>query len=85
MRNGLRCLSGLDRSAGKVIRRYERAEPGDLIHIGHQKSKQNTLLKADGKFTAKRTQRVLEPAGDPVPGLQLLTSSNKQITAAWFT
>ncbi len=41
MRNGLRCLPGIDRPAGKVIRRYERAEPGDLIRIGHQKSRQN--------------------------------------------
>ncbi len=39
VRNGLRCLSGLDRSTGKVIRRYERAELGDLIHIGYQKNK----------------------------------------------
>ncbi len=37
--NGLRCLSGIDRPAGKVIRRYERAELGDLIHIGYQKSR----------------------------------------------
>ncbi len=37
--NGLRCLSEIDRPAGKVICRYERAEPGDLIHIGYQKSR----------------------------------------------
>ena len=65
MCNGLRCLSGLDRSAGKVIRRYERAEPGDLIHIGHQKSRQNPLLEADGSFTAKLTPYLVEPAGGP--------------------
>ena len=85
MCNGLRCLAGLDWLAGKVIRRYEQTEPGDLIHIGHQKSRQNTLLEADGKFTAKLTRHLVEPDGDPGPGLQLLTCSNKQITAAWLT
>ncbi len=37
--NGLNHLSWLDRPTGQVIRRYERNEPGDLIHIGHQKSR----------------------------------------------
>ncbi len=45
MRNGLRCLPGIDRPAGKVIRLYERAEPGDLIHIGHQKNKAKSFTK----------------------------------------
>ncbi len=37
MLNGLRYLSGIDRTTGKVIRRYEQVEPSVLIHIGYQK------------------------------------------------
>ncbi len=33
VRNGLNRLSWIDRPTGRVIRRYERPEPGDLVHL----------------------------------------------------
>ena len=40
VRNGLNRLSWLDRPTGRVIRRYERPEPGDLVHLDVKKSRQ---------------------------------------------
>jgi transposase InsO family protein len=36
-RYGLARLSWLDRSTGRVVRRYERAAPGDLVHLDVKK------------------------------------------------
>ncbi len=38
VRNGLNRLSWLDRPTGRVIRRYERPEPGDLVHLDVKKA-----------------------------------------------
>ena len=37
VRNGLNRLSHIDRPTGRVIRRYERPEPGDLVHLDVKK------------------------------------------------
>ncbi|MCQ3811787.1 MAG: IS481 family transposase [Acidimicrobiia bacterium] len=37
VRNGLNRLSWLDRPTGRVIRRYERPVPGDLVHLDVKK------------------------------------------------
>lgn len=37
VRNGLNRLSWLDRPTGRVIRRYERPHPGDLVHLDVKK------------------------------------------------
>ena len=37
VRNGLNRLSWIDRPTGRVIRRYERPEPGDLVHLDVKK------------------------------------------------
>ena len=37
VRNGLNRLSRIDRPTGRVIRRYERPEPGDLVHLDVKK------------------------------------------------
>ncbi|WP_419846908.1 IS481 family transposase [Candidatus Poriferisocius sp.] len=37
VRNGLNRLSWIDRPTGKVIRRYERPHPGDLVHLDVKK------------------------------------------------
>ena len=36
-RNGLSRLSWIDRPTGQVIRRYERAHPGELVHLDIKK------------------------------------------------
>ncbi len=36
-RLGLQCLRWLDRPTGRVIRRYEHAAPGDLVHVDIKK------------------------------------------------
>lgn len=36
-RHGLPTLVVLDRATGKPIRRYERAQPGELVHIDVKK------------------------------------------------
>ncbi|MCY3962603.1 MAG: hypothetical protein OXG34_13215 [bacterium] len=38
VRNGLNRLSWIDRPTGRVIRRYERPEPGDLMHLDVNKA-----------------------------------------------
>jgi len=38
VRNGLNRLSWIDRPTGKVIRRYERPQPGDLVHLDVKKA-----------------------------------------------
>ncbi len=79
MCNGLRCLSGIDRLTGKVIRRYERAEPGDLIHIGHQKNKVKSSPEGRWKLHGKGNTVSCGTCRRPstwVTGLQLLTCSN---------
>ena len=37
VRNGLNRLSHIDRPTGRVIRRYERPHPGDLVHLDVKK------------------------------------------------
>ncbi len=37
VRNGLNRLSWIDRPTGRVIRRYERPHPGDLVHLDVKK------------------------------------------------
>jgi len=37
VRHGLNRLSHIDRPTGRVIRRYERPEPGDLVHLDVKK------------------------------------------------
>ncbi len=37
VRSGLNRLSWIDRPTGRVIRRYERPEPGDLVHLDVKK------------------------------------------------
>lgn len=41
VRNGLNRLSWIDRPTGRVIRRYERPEPGDLAHLAVEKGRQS--------------------------------------------
>ena len=36
-RNGLNRLSWIDRRTGRVIRRYERSSPGELVHLDVKK------------------------------------------------
>lgn len=36
-RSGLSRLAGMDRATGRVIRRYERATPGELVHVDIKK------------------------------------------------
>ncbi|MCY3890116.1 MAG: hypothetical protein OXG50_09480 [bacterium] len=38
VRNGLNRLSWIDRPTGRVIRRYKRPEPGDLMHLDVNKA-----------------------------------------------
>ena len=40
VRHGLNRLSWIDRPTGRTIRRYERPEPGDLVHLDVKKGRQ---------------------------------------------
>lgn len=60
-RLGLRRLSWLDRPTGRVIRRYEHADSGDLVHVDIKKLGRIPAgggWKAHGRGQAGRRQRV---------------------------
>jgi transposase InsO family protein len=60
-RLGLHRLAWLDRPSGRVIRRYEHAHPGDLVHVDIKKLGRIPAgggWKAHGRGQAGRRQRV---------------------------
>ena len=61
-RNGLNRLSWIDRPTGRVIRRYERSAPGELVHLDVKKVGQippggGWRVHGRGSTQAKRSKR----------------------------
>ena len=61
-RNGLNRLSWIDRPTGRVIRRYERSSPGELVHLDIKKVGQippggGWRVHGRGSDAAKRSRR----------------------------
>ncbi len=60
VRNGVHRLAYIDRPTGRVIRRYEHADPGDLVHVDIKKLGQippGGGWRAHGRSTATRSAR----------------------------
>ncbi len=60
-RHGLNRLDRLDRPTGRTIRRYEKAAPGELVHLDVKKSPRSPQGAA-GKLTGAAAPRPAAPA-----------------------
>ena len=59
-RHGLNRLDRLDRPTGRVVRRYEKAAPGELVHLDVKKSRRSR----PGRLAGPRAR---QPEGPPLP------------------
>jgi transposase InsO family protein len=65
VRHGCNRLAWMDRPTGRVIRRYEHARPGDLVHVDVKKLGKIPLgggWRAHGRGTVMRAARARRPA-----------------------
>jgi transposase-like protein len=80
VRHGLGRLAAMDRPTGRVIRRYERARPGELVHLdvkklgripdggGHRAHGRSPPPRGvEGSATTPSTQRLRTTPGWPPP------------------
>jgi hypothetical protein len=65
-RYGCPPLAHLDRGTGAPVRRYERSQPGELVHVDVKKL--GNIPDGGGWRTAGRTQGKLNRAGTPATG-----------------
>ena len=66
VRNHLSRLAWMDRPTGRVIRRYEHAAPGDLVHVDIKKLGNvppGGGWRVQGRGTADRARRARQPVG----------------------
>jgi hypothetical protein len=78
-RYGLNRLAGMDRATGRVIRRYERATPGELVHVDIKKLGNIPMAVATRSTDAPSGSDTAQPTVIP-PG-----RGSPAITPTWAT
>ena len=71
-RHGLNRLDRLDRPTGRTIRRYEKAAPGELVHLDVKKSRESP---ARGRLESPRPR---QPEGPPLPRRRVHLSARRR-------
>ena len=91
-RNGLNRRSWIDRPTGRVIRRYERSSPGELVHVDVKKVGQippGGGWRIHGRNSAQARRSKRRPAAHPPqtlgPRLQLSPTPHRRRRPARIT
>jgi Homeodomain-like domain len=85
VRHGLNRLAAMDRPTGRVIRRYERARPGELVHLDVKKLGRIPTVAATGSTAAPPAPREVVGSAMTTSTRPLTTTPGWPIRRSWLT
>jgi transposase-like protein len=83
VRHGLNRLAAMDRPTGRVIRRYERARPGELVHLDVKSWAASPMVAATGPMAAAPPPRGVEGSATTTSTRRLTTTPGWPTPRSW--